>query len=260
MYMKNLNIKSLFNFQKKTILITGVSGQIGSSLAKLFLELGSKVYGLDKIGSKINHFNYKFIKVDISSKNIIKKKINHIIRKEHRIDVIINNASVSVFSKYDKRTDAELNATINTNIKGLLNVINSYADIHKKNNLKNCSIINIGSIYGFLSPDFRIYGKNDNYSSEIYGATKAAVIQLTKYYSVVLSKYKINVNCLSPGGIFNKKKPQNKKFVEKYSNRVPQERMGHPENLFTGILFLASDKSNYVSGQNLIIDGGLSSW
>ena len=107
----------------------------------------------------------------------------------------------------------KLNATINTNIKGLLNVINSYADIHKKNNLKNCSIINIGSIYGFLSPDFRIYGKNDNYSSEIYGATKAAVIQLTKYYSVILSKYNINVNCLSPGGLLNDKSPQNKNFI-----------------------------------------------
>ena len=68
---------------------------------------------------------------------------------------------------------------------------------YKKNDLKRWSIINIGSIYGMLSPDFRIYGKKDRFNSEIYGATKAAVIQLTKYYSVILSKYKINVNCLS---------------------------------------------------------------
>ena len=174
--------------------------------------------------------------------------------------MIINNAAVSVFSKYNKRTDSELNATINTNIKGVLNIINCYSDLHIKRKLKKCSIINIGSIYGFLSPDFRIYGKKDNYSSEIYGATKAAVIQLTKYYSVMLSKQNVNVNCLSPGGIFNNTKPQNKKFVKKYSNRVPLSRMGNVENLFTGILFLASENSNYITGQNLIIDGGLSSW
>jgi NAD(P)-dependent dehydrogenase (short-subunit alcohol dehydrogenase family) len=76
----------------------------------------------------------------------------------------------------------------------------------------------------------------------------------------MLSKYNINVNCLSPGGIYNNKKPQNKKFIKKYSNRVPLDRMGNTENLYTGILFLASDQSNYVNGQNIIIDGGLSSW
>jgi|TARA_Y100000294_G_scaffold173442_1_gene189596 NAD(P)-dependent dehydrogenase (short-subunit alcohol dehydrogenase family) len=258
--MKNLNIKSLFNFNKKIILITGSSGQIGLSIVKLFLSLGSKVYGLDKTKSKIKHVDYKFIKADIENKNEVRKKINEIVKKNNRIDVIVNTAAVSIFSRYDKRTNSELDKTINTNIKGLLNVINAYTNIHKKNSLKKCSIINFGSIYGFLSPDFRIYGNKDRFSSEIYGASKAAVIQLTKYYSVALSNYNINVNCLSPGGIYNSKKPQNQKFIQKYSNRVPLNRMGNSENLFTGILFLASDQSNYVNGQNIIIDGGLSSW
>tara|TARA_B110000196_G_C20961508_1_gene574200 strand:- start:79 stop:855 length:777 start_codon:yes stop_codon:yes gene_type:complete len=258
--MKNLNIKSFFNFTNKKILVTGSSGQIGSAVAKLFLNLGSKVYGIDKNDGKNKHPNYKFIKVDITNKIKIKKKITEIIKKDKCIDVIINTAAVAFFSKYDKRTDLEINKTLDTNIKGLLNIINSYVYIHKKNNLKKCSIINMGSIYGFLSPDFRIYGNKDRFSSEIYGASKAAVIQLTKYYSVILSKYNINVNCLSPGGIYNDIKPQNKKFVRNYSNSVPLKRMGKPENLFTGILFLASDQSNYINGQNLIIDGGLSTW
>ncbi len=167
---------------------------------------------------------------------------------------------MSFFSKYNKRSEIELNKTIEINIKGVLNIINSYSQYHIKKKLKKCSIINLGSIYGFISPDFRIYGKNDRYSSEIYGATKASVIQLTKYYSVILSKYNINVNCLSPGGILNKKNSQSKNFIKKYSNRVPKGRMGNVEDLFTGILFLASDNSKYVCGQNIIIDGGLSVW
>ena len=258
--MKNLSIKSLFNFNNKKILITGASGQIGSAAVDLFLNLGSKVYGVDKNAGKNKHSNYRFIKTDITNKLKIKTKITEIVKKEKCIDVIINTAAVSIFSKYDKRTDLEINKTLDTNIKGVLNIINSYAHIHKTRKLKKCSIINMGSIYGFLSPDFRIYGNKDRFSSEVYGASKAAVIQLTKYYSVVLSKYNINVNCLSPGGIYNDKKPQNKKFEKNYSNRVPLKKMGKPENLFTGILFLASDQSNYINGQNLIIDGGLSSW
>ena len=258
--MKNPNIKSLFHFNNKNILITGAGGQIGSAVAELFLNLGSKVYGVDKNAGKNKHSNYRFIKTDITNKLKIKTKITEIVKKEKCIDVIINTAAVSYFSKYDKRTDLEINKTLDTNIKGILNIINSYAYIHKKRKLKKCSIINMGSIYGFLSPDFRIYGNKDRFSSEVYGASKAAVIQLTKYYSVVLSKYNINVNCLSPGGIYNDKKPQNKKFVKNYSSRVPLKKMGKPENLFTGILFLASDQSNYINGQNLIIDGGLSSW
>ena len=107
-----------------------------------------------------------------------------------------------------------------------------------------------------MSPDFRVYGKKDNFNSEIYGATKAALIQITKYYSVILSNLNINVNCLSPGGIYDQKK----NFIKKYSQRVPKKRMAKNEDLNTGILFLASDKSDYVTGQNLIIDGGLSAW
>jgi NAD(P)-dependent dehydrogenase (short-subunit alcohol dehydrogenase family) len=258
--MINLDLKSLFNFNNKVVLITGSSGQIGSEISKLFLNLGSIVYGFDKIDGKIKHKKYQFIKADITNKTGIQKKIATLIKKSKKIDVIINTAAVSIFTKYDKRTNLELNKTIDTNIKGLLNIINSYVDLHKKKKLKKCSVINMGSIYGFLSPDFGIYGSKDRYSSEIYGASKAAVIQLTKYYSVMLSKYNINVNCLSPGGIFNSQKPQNRKFVKKYSKRVPLNRMGNVENLFTGVLFLASDQSTYINGQNIIIDGGLSTW
>ena len=203
--MKNLNPKSLFNFNNKIVLITGASGQIGSSLVKLFLELGSTVFGFDIWRGNQKHNRYNFAKVDVTNKNLVKKKIAQIINKKKRIDIIINNAGVSFFSKYNKRSEIELNKTIETNIKGVLNIINSYSKYHIKKKLKKCSIINVGSIYGFISPDFRIYGKNDRYSSEIYGATKASVIQLTKYYSVILSKHNINVNCLSPGGILNKK-------------------------------------------------------
>jgi 3-oxoacyl-[acyl-carrier protein] reductase len=258
--MPNKKIEKLFNFKEQTILITGSSGQIGSSFCKLFLDLGAKVYGLDTSSSNFKHKNFKFKKVNIIKKNIVERNINAIVSKNKKIDVIINNAGYSVFTKFYKRTKKELDKTINVNIIGVLNVINSYVKIHKKKKLNCCNIINIGSIYGLMSPDFRVYGKNGNYNSEIYGATKASIIQLTKYYSVILADLNINVNCLSPGGLYNKKNPQKLSFVKNYSSRVPKARMAIPEDLHTGIIFLASSKSNYVSGQNIIVDGGLSSW
>ena len=234
--MLDRNIENLFNFKEKIFLITGSSGQIGSSFCKLFLDLGAKVYGIDTSKNKLNIKTF-FLKKLILQKNIVQKIIHKIVAENKKIDVIINNAGYSVFTKYYKRTKKELDKTINVNVIGALNIINSYLKIYKNKNLKQCNIINIGSIYGLMSPDFRIYGKSGNYNSEIYGATKASVIQLTKYYSVILSDLNINVNCLSPGGLYNNKKPQRASFVKNYSSRVPKARMANAEDLHTGIIF-----------------------
>lgn len=258
--MNSLSINNLFDFEKKVVLITGSSGQLGTSFSELYLSQKAIVIGMDIIESKIKNKNFYFYKLDISNKKKVENIFHKIILKFKKIDIIINNASISVFSKFDKRKDQEINNTINSNLKGSLNLINTYLKEHKKKKLRKCNIVNIASIYGLLSPDFRVYGKKDNFNSEIYGASKAAIIQLTKYYCVALSKYNINVNCISPGGILNEKKPQSKSFLKKYSLRVPKNRIGRVNDLHTALLFLSSEHSDYINGQNIIIDGGLSSW
>ena len=132
--MPNKKIEKLFNFKEQTILITGSSGQIGSSFCKLFLDLGAKVYGLDTSSSNFKHKNFKFKKVNIIKKNIVERNINAIVSKNKKIDVIINNAGYSVFTKFYNRTKKELDKTINVNIFGVLNEINTYVKIHKKKN------------------------------------------------------------------------------------------------------------------------------
>ena len=177
-----MKINKLFNFQKKNILITGSNGQIGKALVKLFLENGAYVYGIDKtINQKNKKKNFTQIKLDITEKNKCYDEILSIVLKRKKIDVIINNAAASFFSNNNHLLDDEIKKTIDVNLNGLMNIIKSYFVIHKKKKLKKCKIINIGSIYGIRSPDFRVYGKNDRKNSDIYGATKAATIQLTKY-------------------------------------------------------------------------------
>ena len=258
--MKNILMNKIFNFKKKIIIISGTSGLLGNSFAKLFLDLGCNVIGLDKKKNQIKHKNFYFFNEDVSNSKKVEEILKFVIKKFKKIDVIINNAGISYFTKFENRTNYELNSTLNTNLVGTINVCRNYLKLHKVHKLKKCKIINIGSIYGLLSPDFNIYDKGDNINSEIYGASKAAIIQFTKYLSVYGAKYNINVNCLSPGGILNHKNKQKKKFINKYSNRVPLKRMANTSDFFTCILFLASEKSSYVTGQNIVVDGGLSSW
>ena len=252
-----MNNKDLFNLSNKIVLITGVNGQLGTSFARLYLDNGCKVYGVDINKCNLKHKNFYFVNKNLTNIKNIKFIINSILKINNKIDIIINNAAVSYFSDILKRSNKEIDKTIDINLKSVIYLIREYFREHKKRKLKKCKIINIASIYGSNSPDFKIYGKNDRFSSEIYGATKAGVIQITKYFSVLLAKYNIIINSISPGGVENRN-TQNKKFQKKYSNLVPLQRMANVNDIFTTMIFLSSDYTNYITGQNIILDGGLS--
>ena len=248
------NNKFSSEFKGKVILITGSEGKLGKAIKKTYLDRGARIYGID-----IKKSNQKNIfKTDISNQKSVEKIISKIVKLEKKIDVIINNAGVSVYSPFEKRRPSEIDYTLKVNVKGLINIIKSYFILHKKNKLKSCKIINISSIYGTVSPDLRIYSSKDNINSEIYGASKAAVIQLTKYFATLFGKNNILVNAISPGGI--KDKNHSKSFVSKYKNRVPMNRLAIEKDILGAILYFSGDNCTYTTGQNLIIDGGLSSW
>ena len=174
---------------------------------------------------------------------------------------LINNAGTSVFSDFENRTDEEFYYVVDVNLKGTINCIKYFSkEIKSQNNKSKSSIVNVSSIFGLVSPDFRNYIDLNRKNSEIYGASKAGIIQLTKYFSVYLSDLKIRVNCVSPGGIFNPQNPQGPKFIQKYNNKVPMKRMAKVEEIVKPILFLCSNESSYINGHNLVIDGGLTAW
>jgi NAD(P)-dependent dehydrogenase (short-subunit alcohol dehydrogenase family) len=122
-----------------------------------------------------------------------------------------------------------------------------------KNNLSG-SIINIASIYGVQAPDFGVYENTNMTSPAAYSAIKGGIINLTRYLASYFGEYGIRVNSVSPGGIFDN---QNKTFVDNYIKKVPLKRMGKPDDISPAIVFLISDQSRYITGQNMIIDGGL---
>ena len=238
----------MIEFKNQIAIITGGKGQLGTILTTKFKELGATVYDLD-----VDDF-------DLRNKDEVYLKYKEIYSNHGKVDILINNAGVSVFEDTMKRTEKDLDYVFDVNLKGTYNSIYSFVSCYDEYNQEKGSIVNIGSLYGIVSPDFEIYGDNDRKNSEIYGATKAGIIQITKYFAVYLADKNIRVNCVSPGGIFNQNNPQNKKFIEKYNKRCPMKRMAFDVEMVGGIAYLSNHISSYVNGHNLVIDGGYSIW
>ena len=243
--MKNLN--------KRNIIIVGSQGQIGKNLTKKLLKENYNLILLDKkLKTKFNNFY-----IDLNNDNNINKTLSKIKKKYAKIHGLVNLAAHQVFSDFKKRSIDEIDKSMNVNIKSNILITKFLFNYYFKKE-KYGKIINISSIFGINSPDFKNYKKNDRKSSEIYGATKAAIIQLTKYFANYMAGFNISVNCISPGGVQNNN-TQTKSFIKRYSEKIPSKRMAKADEISQLILFLLSDQSNYINGENIIIDGGYSS-
>tara|TARA_B100000315_G_scaffold164043_1_gene152635 strand:- start:6026 stop:6739 length:714 start_codon:yes stop_codon:yes gene_type:complete len=236
----------------KVALITGSESQLGKVYINRLLELNYRIIGFDAFPETENS-RIEYFRVDITSQREISSVIEKI---QGNIDVLVNNAGVSVFSSFEERTEEELDFVMGANLKGTILMIQAVFNRFFKPQKKGC-IVNIGSIYGVVAGDMRIYNEEDRRTPEIYGATKAAVINLTKYFAAYMAPYNVRVNCISPGGIFNH---QDSEFVSKYSLKVPMGRMGKETELLSTLEYLVSDESCYVTGQNIVVDGGLTVW
>ena len=251
----------LFGLEGKTALITGAVGQLGKVICLGFLDAESVVIGADlNLGKKniIQDDNISYHSLDITSKHSVEKLFNKLYKKYSSIDILINNAGVSTFEPFEDRLEESFDWVSDVNLKGTFLCIQEYFK-HQKNN-KCGNVVNIASIYGLISPDPKMYRKGDRKNSEVYGATKAGIIQMTKYFAVHLAEKNIRVNAVSPGGIFNTENPQSEYFIGEYSKRNPMGKMANAEEIMGAVLYLVSDASSYVTGHNLVVDGGMSCW
>jgi NAD(P)-dependent dehydrogenase (short-subunit alcohol dehydrogenase family) len=272
----NTKTSDVFSLSGKVVLVTGGAGLLGQVFCQAFADSEAQVAVVDidqpaaksladdvskKSGQKVSGFG-----CDITSPESVAQMVAAVVSDFGRIDVLVNNAAskgsnldefFKPFEEYSLRTWREV---MSVNIDGLFLVAQA---IGKQMKLQGGgSIIQTSSIYGILAPDQRIYegseynGRPIN-SPAVYSASKAAVVGLTSYLSTYWADSGIRVNSLTPGGISS---GQNKTFDDKYSNRVPLGRMGKASELTGALIYLASDASSYVTGQNLIVDGGLSTW
>ena len=266
----------LFSLANKVVVVTGGAGLLGQVFCQALVDVGAHVaiVDLDLVSAetaakRINKSDAQKVvafESDITSPESVTQLVANVVKQLGRIDVLVNNAAskgssldafFESFEDYSLKTWREV---MSVNIDGLFLVAQAVGKQMKKQG--GGSIIQTSSIYGVVAPDQRIYegsefnGRPIN-TPAVYSASKSAVNGLTSYLSTYWASSKIRVNSLTPGGIAS---GQNSEFNKKYSNRVPLGRMGEASELVGALIYLASDASSYVTGQNLIVDGGLSAW
>ncbi len=244
-------------------MVTGATGQLGRQFCQALAAAGAEVWVTDleqarcqQLAETLPGPQHHGWVVDVGEPQSVQAVMGKIAARSGRLDILINNAGIAVFEPFEERSFADFMRVLQVNTGGTFLCIQQGSQLMRQSG-QGGSIINIGSIYGVVSSDPRIYTDCNRKNSECYSASKAGIIQMTRYFAVHLAPYGIRVNCISPGGVYNR---QGEDFVAHYSRGVPMARMGQEEELNGAALFLASEESSYMTGQNLIIDGGRLSW
>jgi len=235
---------SIFNLKDKVVLITGGMGIQGGEHKKAFEKVGAKVVITDINGGDYN--------LDVTNENNIKDVINKVVKKFKKIDVWVNNHGAT-----GKQAVTNWDYIIKVNLTGTYICCQAAAENMMETG--GGSIINLASIYGLVAPDFSLYPKAKYAGKSMgvpaaYSASKGGVIALTKHLASQYADKNIRINCVIPGGIFDN---QSDNFVKKYAQKTMLKRMANRDEVSGALLYLASDLSSYVTGENIIIDGGL---
>ena len=272
--MNHKIINKIFNLKNKTIVLTGSSGRLGSRFAHVLSDAGANVVLVDieeKNNKKLEkNLKKKYktkpiaLKVDITSESEVKKLVRVILKKYQKIDVLINNAHI--VPRKDPRLDSPFeqfpldlwDKMVTENLRGILFCTQEIGKIMSKQ--KRGIIVNISSIYGIVGPDQRIYGSSRLNSSVAYSVFKGGLVNLTRYLAAYWQGTNIRVNTLTLGGVFDKKLHSKTKFAKNYAKKTMMGRMAYKEDIDGPLLLLTSDASSYMTGSNLIVDGGWSAW
>jgi len=262
------SLKELMDLKRRTAIITGGAGSIGSGLAESLAELGANIVLLDT-NQKQGHSKAKnikdaynvetlFLNVDLADDEAIRGVPNAAVNKFGSIDILVNCAALIAASglegwavDFEKQNVDSWRKALEINLTSVFSLTQSCRQALIDSG--HGSVINIGSIYGVVGPDMKLYEGIENMGNPAaYAASKGGLLQFTRWLATVLAP-SVRVNSISPGGIFrNHRDP----FLSRYQERTPLRRMGTEEDLKGAVAYLASDLSLYVTGQNLMVDGG----
>ena len=264
-------LKSLFSLKNRTALIIGGAGLLGSEICDAFVEHEASIFiasrnqqkGLEiieKLKSKYPDLNAYSLKVDITDN----KSINTMIEKlkkltNNKLDILVNCGNEIKKNTFESISNEDWDRDINSTLSGVFKTVKAAVPLLK--NSEKGNILFIGSMYGHVAPDYRLYDDKKFSNPPSYGAGKAGIIQLTKYLASFLSSDGIRVNCISPGPFpFESTQKDNPAFIKRLAEKNPMNRIGNPYEIKGTALLLCSDASSYINGQNFCIDGGWSIW
>ena len=261
------NIYSRFKIYDKIAVVVGGSGQLGVNTIEVLLSAGCKVINLDLINNFKANKNYFYYKLNITSEKNVKKIALEIKKKFLKINILINHAHYKgdkkdlvpfhkFFSSVENYPSEIWRKTLEVNLNGLFFATKYFIPLLIKN--KQSVILNTSSTYGKVSPNKNIYGNSGINSPIPYAVTKSAIIGFTKYLATHFADKGLRANTLLPGGIKNIN--QKKFFIKNYSKHTPMKRLSYSSEYKETILFMVSDASSYMTGSEVVVDGGYTAW
>lgn len=274
-----MSIQEKFDLTGRAAIVTGGAGLLGAEFCHTLAEAGAGVLvadlnaqaadevarGLEKAGLRATGFG-----LDVTRPESCRQAVDLALSRFGRLDILVNSAALD--PKFDPQAAAkgiapgafedypleQWNAALNVNLTGMF--LMTQAAVRPMMSQGKGSIINICSTYGLNGPDQRIYirdGKRVAFKPVYYTVTKAGVLGFTKYLAAYYAGTEIRVNALTPGGVFNNHEEY---FVRNYSAKTMIGRMAHKDEMNGALLFLASDASSYMTGSNVVVDGGWTAW
>jgi NAD(P)-dependent dehydrogenase (short-subunit alcohol dehydrogenase family) len=275
-----MTIQQKFDLTGRVAVVTGGGGLLGSEFCRTLAEAGAAVVVVDLnaptsrvTADALTKSGYKAVAVpsDITQPDSVKEVVKQTLSAFGRLDILVNSAALDPkVKREDVMTGAtqgafedypldSWNAALNVNLTGMFLMTQACVQPMLEQ-AKRGSIINVCSTYGLNGPDQRIYvkdGKRLSFKPVYYSVTKAGVLGFTKYLAAYYADTSIRVNGLTPGGVFSNHEDY---FVRNYSAKTIMGRMAQKDEMNGALLFLASDASSYVTGSNVVVDGGWTAW
>lgn len=258
-----------FRLKGRTVLLTGAAGYFGAAIAEGLVGSGAEVIlcgrtleNLDRLSENLNNSggNTRSLRLDIGDEKSRLDSISWLYDNYDCLDGIVNNAYSGRAGIIESINGDDFSVACEQNIAGPFHLIQKTLDLLEKSSV-SASIVNVSSMYGKVSPDPRIYGDSGQNNPVHYGATKAGLIQMTRYLACHLADRNIRVNAVSPGAF---PRPEVREsapdFLQRLQQKIPMNRIGAAGEVVGPVLFLLSSASSYVTGVDLPVDGGWTAW
>ena len=264
-------IKELSNLKGRRALVTGATGNLGKVIANTLAELGADLMLVDQPGSDFDSLTAHLTKrwgvaithhfCDLELQTQRTELMAQVNKSSSGLNILVNNAAFVGTSDltgwnvpFEQQTLATWRRALELNLTAIFDLCQGLTPMLRA--AEGASIINIASTYGMLGPDWSLYEGTTMGNPAAYGASKGGLIQFTRWLATTLAPA-VRVNCISPGGIWRN---QPDEFVTRYAARTPMNRMATEDDMRGAVAYFACDLSNYVTGQNLAVDGGWGVW
>jgi len=265
----NNSLQQLLSLKGKTAVVTGGAGYLGTAISETLAELGANLViasrDLTKCEKKCEEIVRSVggtvravaLELDVLKKDSATKFFAQVHEHFEAIDILVNNAWSGKKNSWESITDEDWEYDVDMSLNSVFRLTKAaFPDLKTTRGV----ILNIGSLYSHLGPDYRMYDGKEFANPPSYGAAKAGVIQFTKYLASFLSPYGIRVNSLSPGAFPHPPTQQHAEFMQRLSSKNPMNRIGQPDDLKGAVALLCSNAGSYITGQDICVDGGWGVW